>query len=199
MDERTDGELLTAWVKGDQGAFTTLVERHQTVLLRHARALLGPGGAAEDVVQEAFVRLARRPPALAADSVGDGERETAQLRGWLHTVTRNAAMDMMRSDARRTRRESEVAPEEATGGGLDGVEAEDTREAVERGLDRLPPAQREVLVLRLVGERSYREIAEITGRKTGTVGWLISEGLKALSNELAHLCPATAGGEGGAL
>ena len=51
-------------------------------------------------------------------------------------------------------------------------------------LARLPEDQREVLVLRLFGERSYREIAEITGRKVGTIGWLVSVGMKALAREL---------------
>jgi RNA polymerase sigma factor (sigma-70 family) len=96
-------------------------------------------------------------------------------------------LDILRSEKRRRRREALAAADEATAGGAERVEQEDTVRAVERGLERLPEAQREVLVLRLVGERSYREIAEITGRKVGTVGWLISEGLKALSHELAHL------------
>ena len=47
-------------------------------------------------------------------------------------------------------------------------------------------------MLRLIGERSYREIADITGKKVGTVGWLISEGLDALGRELAHLLPGAA-------
>lgn len=80
-----------------------------------------------------------------------------------------------------------MAPGEATGGGIDRVEAADTRAAVERGLLKLPPAQREVLVLRLLGDKSYREIADVTGRKVGTVGWLVSEGLKRLSTELSDL------------
>ena len=80
-----------------------------------------------------------------------------------------------------------MAARDESAGGLDAVEAEDTRAAVERGLTRLPEDQREVLVLRLFGDRSYKEIAEITGKKVGTIGWLISVGLKALSTELAPL------------
>ena len=97
-------------------------------------------------------------------------------------------MDTLRADRRRQHREGEAAPEHSvTDGGLKGVEAEDTRAAVQRSLDKLPQDQREVLVLRLLGEKSYSEIADITGRKVGTVGWLISVGLKALTRELAPL------------
>ncbi len=58
-------------------------------------------------------------------------------------------------------------------------------------------------MLRLLSERSYREIAEITGKKVGTVGWLVSEGLKALAAQLEPLLAGevtnTRGGATGAL
>ena len=107
-------------------------------------------------------------------------------------------MDALRSEKRRRHREKAVAPEEAVQGGLDGVELADTREAVEKSLERLPTDQREVLVLRLFSERSYKEIADITGKKVGTIGWLISVGLKTLAGELAPLLgPAAAQGTEG--
>ena len=58
---------------------------------------------------------------------------------------------------------------------------------MERELSKLPLDQREVLALRLMGERSYKEIAEITGKNIGTVGWLISVGLQALGQGLEPL------------
>jgi RNA polymerase sigma-70 factor (ECF subfamily) len=187
MDDRSDGQLLAAWTGGDPRAFEGLVDRHQSALLRHARAFLGTGGGGEDVVQEAFLRLAQRPPELPAAASGDAHVERAVLASWLHKVTRNLCMDALRSEKRRRHREEAVAPEEAVRGGLDGVELADTREAVEKGLAKLPTDQREVLVLRLFSERSYKEIADITGKKVGTIGWLISVGLKTLAGELAPL------------
>jgi RNA polymerase sigma-70 factor (ECF subfamily) len=161
------------------------------VLLGHARALLGDGGPYEDVVQEVYLKLLERPPEMPPEAAGDAAAEQAHLRSWLHTVTRNQCMDTMRADSRRRSREEDVAaPEvasERAAAGQELVEARDTRAAVERELARLPADQREVLVLRLLGERSYKEIAGITGKKIGTVGWLISEGLKALSQQLAPL------------
>ena len=109
-------------------------------------------------------------------------------------------MDIIRSETSRKRREREAASGEAVGGGLHCVEEQDTRVLIEREIGRLPVDQREVLVLRLLSERSYREIAEVTGKKIGTVGWLISEGLKTLSGNLAPLVRAevgsTTGGSG---
>ena len=193
MEALSDGECLRQYrERGDTAAFEALVQRHQAVLFRHARALLGTGAQCkgaqcEDVVQDAFLRLAQKPPSLPSELGSDPDGERAHLLGWLHTVTRNACMDLLRSETRRRTREEAVASTEATPGGLPDVEAGDTREAVARSLEELPPDQREVLVLRLLGERSYREIAEVTGKKIGTVGWLVSVGLKALSQKLEPL------------
>lgn len=96
-------------------------------------------------------------------------------------------MDVLRSESRRNHREKAVASREATPGGQNSVDAADTRSAVERSLKRLPEDQREVLFLRLLADRSYREIAEMTGKKAGTVGWLISTGLRALGEDLEPL------------
>jgi RNA polymerase sigma-70 factor (ECF subfamily) len=187
MTSPTDGQLLGAFRAGDTSAFTELVNRHQATLLRHARALLGPGSSYEDVVQEVFLKLAQSPPELTTQADGDECRERVQLLSWLHKVTRNSCMDVVRAEKRRKRREEDVAASEGHGGGIDTIDARDTRAMVERELERLPVDQREVLVLRLLGERSYKEIAEITGKKIGTVGWLVSEGLKTLSRELSPL------------
>ena len=187
MQGPTDGQLLQAFRAGDTGAFDALVRRHEAMLLRHARSLVGDGRTEEDVVQEVFLRLVQSPPVLPKEAVGDARLERAHLASWLHRVTRNCCMDVMRSETRRKKREETVAAVDRSEGGLHSVEGDDTRVAVEQGLTRLPVDQREVLVLRLLGERSYKEIAEITGKKIGTVGWLISVGLKALAEELEPL------------
>ncbi len=185
---------MAAFLAGDAAAFTTLVQTHQAALLRHARAVLGHGSSYEDVVQEAFLKLAQKPPDLSRDVLGNAALERAQLSSWLHKVTRNLCMDVARSETRRKRREQDAAAVEAADGGLAIVDAVDTRTVVEKQLNRLPVEQREVLVLRLLGERSYKEIAEITGKKIGTVGWLVSVGLKTLSRELAPVLGGVARG-----
>ncbi|HEV8111979.1 MAG TPA: RNA polymerase sigma factor [Planctomycetota bacterium] len=190
MTSPSDGQLLRSFQRGDATAFTELVNLHQAALLRHARALLGPGSLYEDVVQDVFLKLAQTPPELPSEAVGDPRLERVHLLSWLHKVTRNGCMDTMRAEKRRRRREQEVAAEESHGGGMGTVDERDTREAVEREIGKLPVEQREVLVLRLLGERSYKEIAEITGRPIGTVGWLVSIGLKALGAGLAPVLEA---------
>ena len=100
-------------------------------------------------------------------------------------------MDTLRAEERRKHREGRAAEREVEQEQTSAFELNDTRAAVERGLCKLPAEQREVLVLRLLSDKSYREIAEITGQKVGTVGWLVSVGLRSLSQELAPLFGAS--------
>ncbi|MEM8713744.1 MAG: RNA polymerase sigma factor [Planctomycetota bacterium] len=190
--ETLEIELLRAHRRGEVTAFTQLVELFQGALLRHARTLFmgrSGAGAADDAVQEVFLTLARNPPDPDDPSFGSSLR----LGAWLHRVTRNQCLDMLRSDTRRRDREVDASSQEdhvPEDPALAAVDARDTRSAVERTLERLPDDQREAVTLRLLEERSYAEIASITGRKVGTVGWLISQGMKVLAAELSPLLEA---------
>ena len=97
--------LLERHCSGDPTAFVALVKGHQGELLRLARGVLGRGSAYEDVVQEAFMRLAQSPPTIPELALGDADVERAHLSSWLHKVTRNLCMDVIRSETRRRRRE----------------------------------------------------------------------------------------------
>lgn len=144
------------------------------------------------------MKLVQRPPELPAEALGDAAAERTVLSSWLHKVVRNQAMDSLRSEERRRLREERAAGRDVAAGDTAAIDASDTRAAVERGLGRLPAEQREVLVLRLLSDKSYREIAEITGKKIGTVGWLVSVGLRSLSQELAPLFGAAPAASSGA-
>ena len=180
----SEGALLRAWQGGDTGAFTELLRRYEGAMLRHARALMGEGGAHEDVVQESFMKLAARGVEIPANVAGDPEAERRVIGAWLHKVVRNGCMDVLKAESRRKTRERAAAAPEASPSPTPEVELEDTRGFVRAAIAALPSDQREVLALRLFEEKSYREIAEVTGKKVGTIGWLLSEGLQALSGRL---------------
>ena len=78
-------------------------------------------------------------------------------------------MDVMRSEVRRKKREEAVATVDRSEGGLASVDGDDTRAAVERGIQRLPADQREVLVLRFVDDLPLQEIADVLSIPLGTV------------------------------
>lgn len=193
MDPIAVGQLLRTFERGDIRAFEALVARFESPLLRYARAIVADGSLAEDLVQETFLRLARRPPILPPDVQGDPSKEEAVLAAWLHKVTRNGAIEMLRKEKRREGRERATALVDESADHVDAVANRDTATLIESAIENLPGEQREALVLRLLSNRSYREIADIMGKPIGTIGWLISEGLTTLSERLARLAPQAEG------
>lgn len=123
----------------------------------HALAILADPAAAEDVVQDAFVRVWPRRERLA---------ELDQLDGYLFKAVRNLALDQQRRGVRAARRILSVAQPTAAAGPVgDGPDAE----RIDLALRGLPPEQREVVVLRVHLGLSFAEVAERTETPLGTV------------------------------
>jgi RNA polymerase sigma-70 factor, ECF subfamily len=116
---------------------------------------------AEDVVQTAFVKFWRRQP--------DAQPEHYPL---LYSAVRSTALDLLRGDHRRARREADPAVEvlrEDQPFFDAGIEQREAAAYVEESMRRLPPEQREVLALRVWGELTFAEIAETLGESINTV------------------------------
>ncbi len=146
------------------------MEQYQSILLRYATRVLNNGTAAQDVVQEAFIRL----HAHWDEVVGRG----TPLKGWLFRTTHNAAVDHIRKESRRRL----LLQRQDFHAELHVPRMDDEREAlVLQHLNVLKPQEREVLVLRLQEGMAYREIAEIIQRSEGYVGTLIHSATKKLS------------------
>jgi RNA polymerase sigma factor (sigma-70 family) len=166
---KRDDELVARVRGGDEGAFAELHDRHRPALLRYARRVLGgdarAGQAAEDVVQEVFVKA---HAALRADD------RPMQLRAWLHALVRNRCLDELR---RTSRGAHDVPLDEARddgGGAATSASATATdpyilvgrRHAVRHMLEdiaTLPERQREVLLRREVDGATHEEVAAELG------------------------------------
>ncbi len=122
-----------------------LYRRHAPALLLYARQW---GGRAEDLVQEAFVRLAQQCP------------PPENVLAWLYGVVRNVAREASRADARRRRREEWSSSPEAWFAAAD--DRLDAQEA-SRLLADLPLELREVIVARLWGGLTFEEVAGLVG------------------------------------
>ena len=173
-EETADGELLADHLAGSTEAFDRLVERHQGRLLRFATGLLRDRARAEDVVQETFLRLLRKPPAIgSAGSAGP----------WLFRVCRNLAYDLMKTETReQVRRERIEAPESST---PDELSADtEVKALVRQEWDLLPAREREALWLKVHDGLSYAQIGEVLGVKPGTVGWIVHEAMQHLTQRL---------------
>src|SRR4051812_27414003 len=138
----------------DPAKLAVTFDAHAAGLVLYARQWLDRTGA-EDVVQETFVRL------LSQD------REPPNVKAWLYLCTRHAAIAAARSDRRRQRRERAVAGERHgpyAGGPLFDPRPDDRLDAAaaEAALADLPPAQREVVLLRVWGGMTLAEVAQVT-------------------------------------
>lgn len=153
-------------------------ETQQAALVAYVKHLLGDLETARDVVQDAFLRLWEADARLVRDHVLP----------WLFTVCRRRALDLLRKDRRmHALDEAELESLPAADPGPDL--AADRRDAADRAghfLRRLPPNQREVLLLKFQSSLSYREISEVTGLSVSNVGFLIHTALKRLRHRLTE-------------
>jgi RNA polymerase sigma factor (sigma-70 family) len=170
----SEAELLARLRAEPADTIGDVVARFERPLLKYARALIGGDGAAQDVVQEAFLRLLSKV------------RSVENLSAWLGRVTHNLAIDHVRREA-RMRKRHQAAVAELSPFTADSNHEPGRREAadiLERELGRLGVNERAVIVLKVLEGRSYKEISAITGLSTGNVGYLIHHGLKKLAAQM---------------
>mgnify|MGYP000185406165 CR=1 FL=1 len=180
-DGAQDAALLAAYAGGDGRAARALVARHLPRVLGLARRLLGDAAEAEDVAQEAMLRLWRIAPQWRA--------EQARVSTWLYRVTVNLCTDRLRR--RRTAvggaATGEALPEPADErpGALATLIASDRVAALEAALALLPERQRQAVVLRHLEGLSNPEIAEVMDTGVEAVESLIARGRRMLAARLA--------------
>jgi len=149
---------MLAFCDGDAAAFETLFRRWAGPLLRYLERMLGEAGAAEELVQEAFLRVHRARASY---------RPEARFSSWLYRIGTNLALNELRRPARRAPHAS-VDGAEGEGVALPAAEEPGSDELVDarrgvRALDRalreLPERQRAALWLVAVEGHSYAEVA----------------------------------------
>ncbi len=169
-----DAALLDRIVAGDETAFSALVDRHYSLVFRLSARVLGNAADAEDVTQEAFVKLWRNPPEL---------RNQAALKGWLVRVARNLAIDRLRRARNTSDSELEllVDPSTAPDGHLRHGQAADE---VSAALAQLPERQRTALQLTYFEALGNQETASIMDVSVEAVESLLSRARRSLRTML---------------
>jgi RNA polymerase sigma-70 factor, ECF subfamily len=167
-----DSAVVTAFLGGDERAFTELVERYQTRLLNFIYRTIGDRERAEDLVQEVFIRVYRHLHRFD---------RSKKFSTWVYTIASNLAKNELRNRSRNplvlfqtvTKNwEDQDRPlqyEDPTSRPDDLYRKRHLREIVERTVAQLPEHHRNVFVLRELEGKSYEEIAEITDCNLGTV------------------------------
>jgi len=163
--DQDDSQIIQECQKGDQAAFEVLVNRYKERAYWVAYDLVSDHEAARDISQEAFVRVFKK--------IGTFDPRS-RFPSWLSRIVVNLAIDHLR--ARRTRRavsleDLPVEPKARDAEEPGGLEAEESKAAVRKVLDRMPEKYRTVLVLKEINGMSSEEISKSLGRSALTIRW----------------------------
>lgn len=154
-----------------------LLSTYEGALLRYVSRLIGNPSSAEDIVQNTFIKLIR--------NWADTMERFPSIGNWLYKVAHNEALDYVRSESRRKKLHDEHGAEcISNGAATDNPEISERAENAAAALARLSERERQLVILKVYEEKSYREIAEITGLTTGNVGFILHGAMKKLASML---------------
>jgi RNA polymerase sigma-70 factor (ECF subfamily) len=177
--DASDAALVVAVGRWRQEALAEAYRRHAGAVFALSRRLLADNARAEEVVQEVFIRLWHAPERF--------DPERGSLRSYLLAQTHGRAVDVLRSETSRRRREERDARETAEGGYdlehevWDMAVADHVREA----MAALPVDERRPIELAYFGGHTYRQVARMLDQPEGTVKSRIRTGLRRLRGPLA--------------
>lgn len=183
MQPEVERELVVKCQAGDARFYEPLVRAYEPAGMRIALGMMGNVDDARDAVQEAFVK--------AWNALARFDRKRA-FGPWFYQILRNHCRDMLRSRASRFQIEVvdehvEAHPSDAEAGPERSRERNAAAEALWRGLERIGPDHREVLVLKELEGLRYPEIASILGIPEGTVASRLFHARRALRDALEEL------------
>ncbi len=191
-ETRSDEELMHAYCGGEVPAFATLVHRHERGVFAFLLRSVHNKARAEELLQEVFLRVIRSR---------DRYQETAKFGTWLYTIARNLCVDESRRARFRRHQSLDATRPDSDRGSLlertaaqevptdDAADAGTLRQRIAAAVERLPEDQREVFLMRQIGQLSFKEIAQSVGASENTVKSRMRYALEKLRGELDDLDP----------
>lgn len=176
-DQTDEAVLLAAFAAGDRAAALTLTQRLSPRLLGQAYRMLGNRAEAEDVAQEAFLRLWKIAPQWDA--------ERAQVTTWLYRVVANLCTDRLRKSGRGVALDAIEEPADSAASVAQGLQDGHRVAALRRAIADLPERQGQAVALRHLEELGNPQIAAIMDTNVRTVESLIARGKRALVARLS--------------
>lgn len=178
---KTEQQTIRKAAAGDRLAFRELVLEHSHAMFRLAWRLTGDEAAAEDVVQESFLKAWRK--------IGDFRMQSS-FRSWVHRITVNTAMDHLRRQAQRSQHETEE-PEwerlsQASASPKHDVQIDVSRQT-HAAMMNLSETERAALMLRHFEGHSIGDIAQILGLSPGACKQAVFRAVKKMRIELQPL------------
>lgn len=193
MELESDQELISRIQERDATAFETLFARYSEAIRRHAARMVRDENAAEDIVQEVFLRVW---------TCAEQWNNQGEFRAWLFTIARNLALNHLRTVQRRRQQSLEIPADEIDDDGDESfssipswlidtaslkpdamLEQAERYELLQRLVDELPEEKREVFQLFYESEMSLREVAVTLGIAEGTVKSRLHYAMKRLAQK----------------
>lgn len=172
-----DAALMVLYANGDPGAAQMLAARHLPRVLAFATRMLNDAAEAEDIAQEAMMRLWRIAP--------DWRPDVAKVSTWLYRVTANLCTDRLRQRSRLGDLEDTTEPADSTPGAEATLIVADRAKALQQALADLPERQRQAVILRHIEGLDNPTIAQVMDTGVEAVESLVARGKRGLSARLA--------------
>lgn len=173
----TDGALMAAYASGDASAARRLTVRLAPRVLGQAMRMLGNHAEAEDVTQEAMLRLWKAAP--------DWQAEGAQVSTWLYRVTVNLCTDRLRKSGRGVGLDDVAEPADSAASAAQQIHQGTRAQALRQALASLPDRQAQAVALRHLEGLGNDQIARIMDTSLEAVESLTARGKRALAAALA--------------
>ena len=146
-----DRELVERLKAGDLKAFELLVRLHHRAVYNVVYQLMGDHAAADDVVQDAFMKALRAIDSFRGDS---------SFKSWVVRIALNTGKNALRSSGRAQMVEIDEREHKVSAEALRGMEQLETSDLLRKAIENLPPKQRTALELRIFESLSFKEIAD---------------------------------------
>jgi len=170
-----DEDLISLAATSDAEAFAALYDRHARSAYSLAYRMMGEKQAAEDIAQDAFLKVWRSAESYRA--------QRGSVRTWILSIIHNRAIDQLRSMASRRRMQDKVeasVPRSQPSEAFSEIWRNSQREQVREALGALPPEQLKILELAYFSGYTHVEIAELLGLPLGTIKGRMRLGLKKM-------------------
>ena len=186
-EHNTDDELMAAFIVGDAAAMETLYLRYRQGIYSWLLRMTGDAAEAEDIYQDVWLKVIR----------SSSNYRSGNFRAWLWQIVRNNTTDRMRKKSPSLVLDAPICAagegvqtvveqlsDDEAADALMHIEESERKSAVCDAIDALPMAQREIVLLRINGELSFKEIADMLAVPIGTVLARMHNAVKSLKAAL---------------
>lgn len=177
MTDEMFQNVIDELAKGDKNALKMIYEAYVRLIYAVVYDMVGKKEDAEDITSDFFIKLIR---------VAKSFRAGNSHKTWLVSIARNMSIDYMR----KNRREMPEAGDEVREGIIETRGAAESSRQVENNtiiledmknaMEKLKPKEREIIDMKLVGQLTFQEIADIQKKPIGTITWTYNQGIKKL-------------------